>query len=139
MPDFPLDVLPTGVRQFVETQSAVVGCDPSALTMAALVNFSAALDHRFGLKLMRNGDWWASPRLWVLLVGDPSRKKTPIINTAIRELEKHQDRLRDEYEAALARHLQAGGELKDGPIKPPAPARCERYHHRDARRNPVSP
>jgi len=71
VPPFPFDILPPGVRRFVETQSVVIGCDPSALAMAALVNFSAALDHRFALKLMRNGDWWASPRLWVLLVGDP--------------------------------------------------------------------
>ncbi|MBA3517902.1 MAG: DUF3987 domain-containing protein, partial [Rhizobiales bacterium] len=118
VPDFPLDVLPSGIQPFVQTQSAVLGCDPSALAMAALVNFSAALDHRFGLKLMRNGDWWASPRLWVLLLGDPSRKKTPLINAATRELERHQNRLRDEYEAAFKRHLEADGDPKDGPAKP---------------------
>jgi hypothetical protein len=104
VPTFPLDVLPLGVRRFVQTQSIVIGCDPSALAMAALVNFGAALDHRFALKMMRNGDWWASPRLWVLLVGDPSTKKTPAINAAVHELEEHENRLRDRYEAQLAEY-----------------------------------
>ena len=104
VPKFPLDVLPASVQRFVIELSAVIGCDPSALAMACLANFSGSLDHRFGLKLMRNGEWWASPRLWVLLVGDPSRKKTPVINTALVELEAHQNRIRDAYEAQLAEH-----------------------------------
>ena len=46
------------------TQSAVIGCDPHPrLAMAALVNFSGALDHRLSLKLMRHGNWTASPGL----------------------------------------------------------------------------
>jgi hypothetical protein len=75
VPKFPLDILPGSVGRFVAEQSSVIGCDVSALAMACLANFSGSLDHRFALKLMRNGEWWASPRLWVLLVGDPSRKR----------------------------------------------------------------
>jgi hypothetical protein len=75
VPPFPFEVLPIDVQSFVKTQSTIIGCDPSALAMASLANFSAALDHRFRLKMMRHGNWWVSPRLWVLLVGDPSRKK----------------------------------------------------------------
>jgi hypothetical protein len=98
VPAFPLEVLPATLTDFVKSESAVIGCDPSALAMTALVAVSAALDHRFALKMMRNGNWWASPRLWVLLVGDPSRKKTPAINAATRA---------------------AGGDPKDGPAPPP--------------------
>ena len=79
VPPFPLDVLSEDVRRFVETQSRVIGCDPSAVAMSVLAACSGALDHRFALKMLRNGDWYAHPRLWVLLVGDPSRKKTPAI------------------------------------------------------------
>jgi len=132
VPPFPFDILPTGVRRFVETQSVVIGCDPSALAMAALVNFGSALDHRFSLKLMRNGDWRVSPRLWVLLVGDPSTKKTPIIDAALRELEAHENRLRDNYEAQLADYENdLKGLGKDDP-KPPAPPKPPRFVTSDA-------
>ena len=47
VPDFPFDILPPSVQQFVASQSAVIGCDASALAMSTLVNFSGALDHRF--------------------------------------------------------------------------------------------
>ena len=66
VPKFPLDILPASSRLFVIEQAEVVGCDPSALAMATLANASGSLDHRFGLKLMRHGDWIVSPRLWIL-------------------------------------------------------------------------
>jgi hypothetical protein len=97
-PEFPLRILPAAVREYVVSQSAVIGCDRSALAMAALTAISGALDHRFAVKMMRNGNWWEHPRLWTLLVGDPSRKKTPIINDVTRPLERHQNDLRRDYE-----------------------------------------
>ncbi|MGB6766749.1 MAG: DNA-primase RepB domain-containing protein, partial [Methyloceanibacter sp.] len=67
-PPFPLEILPPTIRHFAATQSEVIGCDKSALAMACLAALSGAIDHRFALKIMRHGDWWTSPRLWVLLV-----------------------------------------------------------------------
>jgi hypothetical protein len=109
-----------------------MGCDPSALAMAVLSAFSGALDHRFALKMMRHGDWSERPRLWVLLVGDPSSKKTPVFNAALRPLEREQDYLRQRYEAqsqdyeksfAAYTEARAGGdkEAKEPtrPAKPP--------------------
>jgi hypothetical protein len=119
VPDFPLDVLPPVARDFVAAQSTVVGCDPSALAMAVLAAFSGALDHRFSLKMLRHGQWWEHPRLWVLLVGDPSRKKTPIINAATRPLEQYERHLRDRAEADWKQHLESGGNPKEERPKPP--------------------
>jgi Protein of unknown function (DUF3987) len=101
VPTFPLSVLPRVVADYVIAQSVIVGCDVSAMAMSVLTAFSGALDHRFAVKMMRNGGWWEHPRLWTLLVGDPSRKKTPIINTVTVPLERHQKALRMSYEAAL--------------------------------------
>jgi hypothetical protein len=119
VPPFPFDVLPRDVESYVETHSIVVGCDPSALAIVCLANFSAALDHRFALKIMRNGSWWSSPRLWVLLVGDPSRKKTPIMKVAFSELEACQSALRDRYEQELAAYKESKDEAASEPAKPP--------------------
>ena len=116
---FPLDVLPGATQKFVVTQSDVIGCDPSGLAMVCLANFSAALDHRFGLKMMKHGNWWARPALWVLLVGGSSVKKTPPMKEALHELHAIQNSLRESYELELAAIKKAD----DGREPPPLPPR----------------
>jgi hypothetical protein len=116
VPAFPLDVLPPSAQSFVSAQSVVMGCDASALAMATLAAFSGAIDHRVKLKMMRHGDWHESSRLWVLLVGPPSAKKTPIFNTATAPLERYQNYLRKEHE----REVQQCKARKEEPPPPPA-------------------
>jgi hypothetical protein len=120
VPEFPMHILPQTVRDYVASQSVIIGCDPSALAMAALTAFSGALDHRFAVKMMQYGNWWEHPRLWTLLVGDPSRKKTPIINDVARPLERHQIALRRSYEIALQAY-EAAKENGDNTVEKPDP------------------
>jgi hypothetical protein len=119
-PEFPLHVLPAAINHYITSQSVVLGCDPSALAMAALTAISGALDHRFAVKMMRHGDWWEHPRLWTLLVGDPSRKKTPIINAVARPLERHQEAVRKSYQMRLDAY-EAAKEDGDKSVKKPDP------------------
>ena len=77
VPDFPLDILPPAIQDFVVAEARVIGCDISTMGMSVMCTFSGAINHSTSLKMMRHGQWYASPRLWVLLVGDPSKKKTP--------------------------------------------------------------
>jgi hypothetical protein len=120
VPPFPIDILPAVARDFVTTQSVLIGCDPSAMAMAVLATFSSALSHLFTLRMMRNGGWHENPRLWVLLVGDPSQKKTPIFNAASRPIMEHQDYLYQRYEAELRNYEAAKENDKDS--NPPKPA-----------------
>ena len=120
VPEFPLQVLPRTLQNYVTSQSVIIGCDPAALAMAALTTFSGALDHRFAVKMMRSGNWWEHPRLWTLLVGDPSRKKTPVINDATGPLEYHQKELRRRYEAELSDY-EAVKKEKDNTVEKPDP------------------
>jgi len=113
VPDFPLHTLPRVVQDYVTAQSIIVGGDISAMAMAVLTAFSGALDHRFAVKMMRHGNWWEHPRMWTLLVGDPSRKKTPIIDVVTAPLEEHQKVLRTIYEAALFEYEQAKKAAKE--------------------------
>jgi hypothetical protein len=109
MPDFPLDTLPASIRTFIEDQGRIMGGCPNALTLAALCTISGATDHRFKVKMMRHGRWWEGPRLWGLLVGDPSKKKTPIINAATRPLEQRQSEIYRDYKTQLRDYIEAGG------------------------------
>jgi hypothetical protein len=119
VPPFPLDVLPPVAREFVTSQSLVIGCDPSALAMAVLGALSGALDHQFEIKMMKHGDWCEQPRLWILLVGPPSSKKTPIFDTAARPLEEHQATLNRQYQAEMFAYFKAKKRGKD--VEKPKP------------------
>jgi len=121
VPSFPFDILPPDVSRFIEAHSLSIGCNPSGLAMCVLAAFSGALDHRFRLKLMRHGNFYASPRLWVLLFGDPSVKKTPMQNAALAPLQAHENRIRNDYAAAAACHVADAKERKDAPPPPPPP------------------
>jgi hypothetical protein len=125
VPAFRLEILPPVLKHFVITQSDILGCDRSALAMTTLAAVSGALDHRFAVKLMRHGDWWASPRLWVLLVGDPSIKKTPIINAATNYLDKLQASAWTKYKNDLDEYRKAGGDADE--FEMPEPPRYVAY------------
>ena len=118
VPDFPLDILPLAIQDFVVAQARVIGCDISTMAMSVMCTFSGAIDHSTSLKMMRNGDWYASPRLWVLLVGDFSKKKTPAINTATAPIEDYQDKQWRKYKLELQIAEESEEKIKvDLPIR----------------------
>jgi Protein of unknown function (DUF3987) len=121
VPAFPLDVLPETAREFITNQAAVTGGDISAIAMAALATFSGALDHRFQLRMLRNGNWWVSPRLWVLLVADASQRKTPIMTVTTRPLVAQDYRVQQEYQRQLREWEQAREEDEDTELEKPEP------------------
>jgi hypothetical protein len=129
VPRFPLEVLPDTVHRYVIEQAELIGADASALAMACLAQAAGSLDHRFALRVMKHGDWWAHPRLWVVLVGDPSRKKTPVIRAGLVELEAHQTRVWDKYDRAYAEYKKAqeAWTKASGDPPPDEPERPARY------------
>jgi hypothetical protein len=97
VPPFPVDTLSDALAEFVERNAAHLGADPAALAMAALTACSGALDHRWKLRMQKHGDWTTAPRLWTLLVGDPSVRKTPVMNVAMAPLERREGMARNAY------------------------------------------
>lgn len=123
-PGFPLDTLPPLLRSFCEAQAASSGADVSACAMAVLAACSGALDHGFSLKMKRSGSWQVSPRLWVMLVGSSSAKKTPAISSAMAPLRAHDAKLAEDYSRDLARWMEAKeANEKAGADKPALPLR----------------
>jgi len=90
VPKFPAEVFPEPLQQFLSEVSCNMGADPSGVAWSALATISGALDHRFTLRLKKHGNFLVSPRLWVLLVGEPSTKKSPLMTHAIRDLRQHE-------------------------------------------------
>ncbi len=88
-----------------------------------------ALDHSFKIKMMRNGDWYESVRMWVMLVGDVSVKKTPIINVATNALMRFQVKQIKEYGQEYAEYKKqlAQWDKKSGDPEPEKPLPPPRY------------
>ncbi|MCA3636076.1 MAG: DUF3987 domain-containing protein [Methylobacterium sp.] len=112
----PAGILPETVERFATGQSGIMGACRSALAMVALAALSGAVDHRTSLRLMRNGKWTASPRLWTLLAGPPSSKKTPIMSAALAPLKRLEARRQKAWRDECAR-------VPEGQPKPKQPER----------------
>lgn len=97
VPPFPLNVLPPEVHTYVAVRSEAMGCDPAAAAMSALAVMSGALNHGMSLRMKRLDDWKVSPRLWVLLVGRSSTKKSPPLNKFVEPLEAYESKLNAIY------------------------------------------
>jgi len=103
-PALPTGLLPATIEAFALEQGALMGADPPGLAMAALVVCAAAVPDRIKLKVMRHARWMESTRLWVAIVGDPSSKKSPIINEASWPLEQMDSEKWRDYCLAKARY-----------------------------------
>lgn len=119
VPPFPEFMLPPLISRFARIRADMIGCDPSGLAMTALATCGALIRDGIKLKMKRHDDRWKeSARLWVMLVGDPSTKKSPILSGATHRLAEMDRELSHEYER-LARDWEEDG--KKG--APPVPRR----------------
>jgi len=105
-------MLPDVIARYAATRADMVGCDASGLAMAALAACGTLIRDRIRLKMKRHdAGWHEEARLWVMLVGDPSRKKTPILKSASGYLAK----MDAEFIHTYNRELMDWQEDKNGP------------------------
>jgi hypothetical protein len=123
VPDFPLTVLPQGLQDYVSEQSTLIGCDQATMAMCALTAISGAIHHRFAIKMMRNGDWFEHPRLWTLLVGPASYRKTPPINAVTKPIEDIQAASQKKFTAAMEEYKGLSKNEKEKADEPKPPPR----------------
>ena len=87
LPEFPSASLPEVLADWCADQHAMTGADKAGFTMAALAALSGTIDHRIKVVLKPGKPpFLAHSRLWVLLLGNPSATKSPIIRAATHEL-----------------------------------------------------
>ena len=85
-PEFPLDVLPPTLANFVNAEHRSMGGDPAAIAMAALTAVAGAIHAETQVRV---GDgWYERPILWASLLGQPSSMKSPIIKKATEPLSR---------------------------------------------------
>ena len=103
LPPLPVGLLPQRIETFARAAAIVVGADDGGFAMAALAVAAGSLDDAIKLSVMPYAKWVESARIWVALVGDPSTKKTPIINTTYEALKSADNALYRLYAAAKAK------------------------------------
>jgi len=102
-------LLPKVLADFVLDEADRMPCPPDYVAAALVVALGAAIGAKVALKPKRRDDWIVTPNLWGGVIGDPSAKKTPSVNTAMRFLDRLEarecDKLQEQqkfYEADLA-------------------------------------
>ena len=99
-PEFPLQVLPNLVREFVINYSLDIGASRAAVAMSCMAALSGAISHDTRLRL--SSSFNVGPRLWVLIVGRSSAKKTPAQTEAVRPLREMQAEMRQIHRKRIA-------------------------------------
>ena len=126
-PDFPFEIFGPKLQQLVRDLSDAMGADPSSVAMCFLSAAGAAIDQRFRIDMQRGSTFLMPPRIWPLLVGDPSTMKTPVIAAALAPLIA----LDTENQRAYAR-AYAQWKEQDKETRGPEPDRPIRYVLEDA-------
>jgi phage/plasmid primase-like uncharacterized protein len=119
-PAFPAGMLPDVIERFAVGRSRQMGVDPGGLAMSALTACAAVIRDRIKVKVKEHEDWFESARLWTMLVGDPSYKKSPIMKAATRAVKRLDKELLYEGNKRLAEWQENGGTKGSDP-KPASP------------------
>jgi hypothetical protein len=102
-PSIPRSVLPDIIEDFAVEQGRLIGCDPAAVAMSCLAGCAAAIRDRIKVQPKQHStEWTESARIWALLVGDPSTKKSPAMKAGMAPLVEIDKRLARAYETARA-------------------------------------
>jgi hypothetical protein len=122
--------LPFPLGDFVQEQAALTGTDPTVIGLSCLVACASVIND--GLRVQpkaHDSTWTESARLWGVVVGDPSSKKSPGIAKAIHPLRSidaklsmaSKDELR-EYEETFQQWSRSKDPSKGPPpVKPICP------------------
>ncbi|SFM11189.1 DUF3987 domain-containing protein [Shimia aestuarii] len=113
-------VLPV-LRPLLAHEAPAMGVPREIMFGACVAGAAAALDHRIVIKPYVHRGWEEHPRLWMALIGDPSIKKTPAINMALKPARRiNSDNTRTDsariaqYETDLKRWNTAVKKYTDG-------------------------
>lgn len=108
-PAFPESLLPPLLARFAKTRAEMIGCDPSGIAMAAIAACGTVIRDTIELRMKKHDAGWKEhARLWVMLVGDPSRKKTPIMRAATKRVADLDAGLMGDYQRALQDYAENG-------------------------------
>ena len=81
-------LLPEALRPWVMDEARRMPCPPDFVAATVIVALSILIGARCAIKPKPNDTWLVVPNLWGGIVGDPSAKKTPAANAAMKPLDR---------------------------------------------------
>lgn len=94
-------LLPKQLADFVLDEADRMPCAPDYIAAALVVALGSVIGTKCAIKPKRRDDWIVTPNLYGGVVGDPSAKKTPAVNTAMRFLDRLEAKEADAVAARL--------------------------------------
>ncbi|NKC50448.1 DUF3987 domain-containing protein [Ochrobactrum cytisi] len=117
-PAMPSGVFPPVIESFAVSRSEQMGVDPGGLAMAALTVCAAAIPDNITLKMKRHESWKEAPRVWMMAIGDPSTRKSPLIKAASTPLLAIEAELQRDHRDAMREWFGLDKEAKKGKSEP---------------------
>lgn len=96
-PAFPLEALSDDLREVVQDTHETLGVDLAAAAAAHLAAIAAAVHGQTRVRVQRYDTWSEESRLWMALVGEPSSKKTPLVNRVLKPFRKYEQQRMEEF------------------------------------------
>lgn len=123
-------LLPHIIEDFAFENARVMGADAGGLAIAALVACSGAITDKIQVQpKQREKHWRESGRIWAMVIGPPSARKSPMFNRALGQIKKIDGRLLREANKAMADWQENG---RDGPPPPRPRLRIENANEASA-------
>jgi hypothetical protein len=95
------DMLPEKLREFVYDQSELLGCDPGAMAVTALAICSSLISDAITIQPKRfDTTYLESARLWLMLIGQISNKKSPMLKKLTDVIRAGQAKMKRQYDFA---------------------------------------
>lgn len=120
VPEMPLGLLPTIIERLAVERSVQLGTEPGGLAIAALTACASLISDEISIKPKLHEKWTEQARIWGMLVGLPSAKKSPIMKAAANYIRGRDLAMLNENNRKLA-EWQADGGSKGSEPKPPCP------------------
>jgi len=124
---FPLEILPKAIRLYVKEAAKAIGCPVEFIALPVLGSCASVIGNARVLRIKRR---WKEPAIfWLLLVGEPSTKKSPALQEGIFPLvdlemgykDEHAERLEDYSEKMREHRKEVRAARKAGETEPPEP------------------
>ena len=88
VPRIAEDMVPSLIWEFAKSNSDQIGAAREAIVISSLFACTAAISDDIKIQPRSNATWLESPRIWAVLVGPPSSKKSPAVSVSIKPLQK---------------------------------------------------
>jgi putative DNA primase/helicase len=104
VPEFPLEILPNGLRAWVDDAACRMRFRPEFAAVSSMAALGSVIGRKLGIRLKQRDDWTEYANVWGALVGQPSTLKSPAMRNALSPFKALQEAANVRYQGELAEY-----------------------------------